>query len=94
MNVRKFFASSSRQALYLVRESMGPDALILSNHQVEGGVEILAMAQADMPPLAATTHVHRGKAADPPGHATGGVPYCGRRRSRHCSSRRGDEHPR
>ncbi|MBL8420077.1 MAG: flagellar biosynthesis protein FlhF [Dechloromonas sp.] len=67
MNVRKFFASSSRQALYLVRESMGPDALILSNHQVEGGVEILAMAQADMPPLAATTRVRRGKEEDPPG---------------------------
>lgn len=69
MNVRKFFASSSRQALYLVRESMGPDALILSNHQVEGGVEILAMAQADMPPLAATTHVRRDKAEDPPGRS-------------------------
>lgn len=54
MNVRKFFANTSRQALHLVRQGMGPDALILSNRAVEGGVEILAVAQGDLPPHAAT----------------------------------------
>ncbi len=49
MNVRKFFASTSRQALYLVRQGLGPDALILSNRPVEGGVEILAVAADEMP---------------------------------------------
>jgi flagellar biosynthesis protein FlhF len=53
MKVRKFFGNSSRLALQLVRRDLGPDALILSNRAVEGGVELLAVAHGDMPPLAA-----------------------------------------
>jgi len=53
MNVRKFSANTSRQALHLVRQGLGPDALILSNRAVEGGVEILAVAQGDLPAQAA-----------------------------------------
>jgi len=53
MNVRKFSASTSRQALQLVRQSLGPDALILSNRAIEGGVEILALAPEDLPQPAA-----------------------------------------
>src|SRR5689334_20622542 len=49
MNVRKFSAATSRQALQLVRQGLGPDALILSNRAVEGGVEILAVAQDELP---------------------------------------------
>ena len=55
MNVRKFVAGTSRQALHLVRQSLGSEALILSNRPVDGGVEILAVAQDDMPPIAAQT---------------------------------------
>lgn len=47
MNVKKYFAASSRQALAQVRSSLGPDALILSNRAVEGGVEIMAVAHGD-----------------------------------------------
>ncbi len=67
MNVKKFFAGSSRQALQLVRQGLGPDALILSNRAVEGGVEILAVAQGDLPPQAAVQAAPRArqdKAAD------------------------------
>lgn len=53
MNVRKFCASTSRQALQLVRQGLGPDALILSNRAVAGGVEILAVAQGELPQQAA-----------------------------------------
>jgi flagellar biosynthesis protein FlhF len=53
MNVRKFFAGTSRQALYQVRHGLGPDALILSNRAVEGGVEILAVSKDDLPALTA-----------------------------------------
>jgi len=53
MNVRRFVASTSRQALQLVRQGLGPDALILSNRAVEGGVEILAVASSEMAPFAA-----------------------------------------
>jgi len=53
MNVKKFFAGSSRQALAQVRQLLGPDALILSNRALDGGVEILAVAKDDLSPLAA-----------------------------------------
>ncbi len=52
MNVRKFFASTTRQALREVRQGLGPDALILANRPVEGGVEILAVGESEMPSLA------------------------------------------
>jgi flagellar biosynthesis protein FlhF len=47
MNVKKFTAPTSREALRKVRESLGPDAVILSNRQCDGGVEILALANDD-----------------------------------------------
>ena len=52
MNVRKFTASTSRGAWSLVREALGPDAVILSNRTVADGVEILALAGEDMASLA------------------------------------------
>ena len=47
MNVKKFTAASSRDALRKVREALGPDAVILSNRQTDGVVEILALANDD-----------------------------------------------
>ncbi|WP_151636360.1 flagellar biosynthesis protein FlhF [Noviherbaspirillum aerium] len=51
MNVRKFSASSSRDAWRQVREALGPDAVILSNRTINGMIEILAMAPEDMSSL-------------------------------------------
>jgi flagellar biosynthesis protein FlhF len=48
MNVRKFIATSAREALRKVKETLGPDAIILSNRGVPGGVEIMAVAARDM----------------------------------------------
>lgn len=42
MNIRRFNAKDSRSALALVREALGPDAVILSNRRVADGVEIVA----------------------------------------------------
>lgn len=53
MNVKKFSANSSREALRLVRDALGPDAVILSNRNLNGSVEILAIASDDMSSLAA-----------------------------------------
>jgi flagellar biosynthesis protein FlhF len=59
MVVRKFFAANTREALRLVREALGADALILANRAVAGGVEIMAVAEhevasvAGVPPSAA-----------------------------------------
>jgi flagellar biosynthesis protein FlhF len=52
MNVKKFTAPTSREALRKVRESLGPDAVILSNRQADGVVEILALANDDAASLA------------------------------------------
>ncbi|SHM50174.1 flagellar biosynthesis protein FlhF [Duganella sacchari] len=52
MNVKKFTAPTSREALRKVRESLGPDAVILSNRQSDGVVEILALANDDAASLA------------------------------------------
>lgn len=48
MNVRKFIAASARDALHKVKELLGPDAIILSNRAIPGGVEIMAVAARDM----------------------------------------------
>lgn len=51
MNVKRFCAPSSREALHKLRDAMGPDAVILSNRNVNGQVEILAMDDQDMAEL-------------------------------------------
>jgi flagellar biosynthesis protein FlhF len=42
MKIKRYFAPDIKQAMRLVREEMGPDAVIMSNRRVEGGVEIVA----------------------------------------------------
>jgi len=53
MNVKKFTAATSREALRKVRDALGPDAIILSNRASDGVVEILALANDDAASLAA-----------------------------------------
>ena len=53
MNVKKFSASNSRDALRKVRDALGPDAVILSNRSIDGGVEIMALANEDIAALVA-----------------------------------------
>ncbi|UCV15943.1 flagellar biosynthesis protein FlhF [Quatrionicoccus australiensis] len=48
MNVRKFIAANARDALRKVKETLGNDAIILSNRGIPGGVEIMAVAARDM----------------------------------------------
>ena len=47
MKVKRFFAPDMRQAIRLVREEQGPDAVILSNSKVDGGIEIIAAIDYD-----------------------------------------------
>ncbi|HEX7387877.1 MAG TPA: flagellar biosynthesis protein FlhF [Castellaniella sp.] len=49
MNISRFVGATSREALRQVRLALGPDALIISNKRVNGGVEILASDQTAMP---------------------------------------------
>ena len=41
--VRRFFATSSREAMRMIKEELGPHAVVLSNRTVPGGVEMLAL---------------------------------------------------
>lgn len=54
MIVKKFSAPTTREALRQVRDALGPDALILSNRPVPGGVEIMAVAEQDVAALTAS----------------------------------------
>ena len=42
MKIKRFVAKSMREAIRLVRDEQGPDAVILSNRRVPGGVEVVA----------------------------------------------------
>lgn len=54
MNVRKFIAATARDALHKVKELLGPDAIILSNRAIPGGVEIMAVAAGEMDKIVPT----------------------------------------
>lgn len=60
MSVKRFVAADMRRALELVRQEMGPDAIILSSRRVKQGVEILTslepVPQSDKP----SVHEHSG----------------------------------
>ncbi|VTU33246.1 flagellar biosynthesis protein FlhF [Variovorax sp. PBL-E5] len=45
---RKFVATTSREALRLVREALGAEAIVLTNRALPDGVEIVAMAHGDV----------------------------------------------
>jgi flagellar biosynthesis protein FlhF len=48
MNVKRFTARTSRDALNLVRQALGDDAVVLSTKPCADGVEVLAMAPESM----------------------------------------------
>ena len=48
MKIKRFFAPSVSEALSQVRESLGPEAIILSNRHVMNGFEILASLEDDL----------------------------------------------
>lgn len=44
MTVKRFVGATARECLRKVKEELGPDAIVVSNKAVEGGVEIVAMS--------------------------------------------------
>ncbi len=63
MNVRRFTARTSRDALVLVRQALGDDAVVLSTKPSVGGVEVLAMAPEGMKQI--ERMAAEGQAAEP-----------------------------
>ena len=47
MKIKKFVAPDIRRAIKMVRDEQGPDAVIISNKRVDGGVEIVAAIDYD-----------------------------------------------
>ena len=47
MKIKRFLAKNMREAIRLVREEQGPDAVILSNRRIDGGVEVVAAVDYD-----------------------------------------------
>ncbi|MBC3870139.1 flagellar biosynthesis protein FlhF [Undibacterium oligocarboniphilum] len=66
MNVRKFTANTSREALRMLREALGADAVILSNRNVNGKVEIMAMADETIHSIAPESHTASAYASESP----------------------------
>jgi flagellar biosynthesis protein FlhF len=44
MTVKRFFGETAREALRKVKAALGPEAIVISNKSVPGGVEIMAMS--------------------------------------------------
>ncbi len=51
MNVKRFIARTSRDALNLVRQALGDDAVVLSTRPCPEGVEVMAMASDSVPQI-------------------------------------------
>jgi len=47
MKIKRFFSNDMRSVIRKVRDELGPDAVILSNNKVNGGVEIVAAVDYD-----------------------------------------------
>ena len=84
MSVSRFFGSTSREAMRQVRLALGPDALIVSNRRVNGGVEILATdatASAEPTPAVVPMPEQQSAPAGMPSptmtSAPSGAPYAG-----------------
>jgi flagellar biosynthesis protein FlhF len=68
MNVKRFTARTSRDALTLVRQAFGEDAVVLSTKPCPEGVEVLAMAPESVQQierLSASSIAARTAAAQP-----------------------------
>jgi flagellar biosynthesis protein FlhF len=60
MGPQKFIAANTAEALQLIRNEMGPDAMVLSTKDTSQGVEIIAITSQDLSNLSA-----RSEALDP-----------------------------
>ena len=66
MSIKRFFAKTTRDALHMVRDALGPDGVILSNRAVDGGIEILALGPDDVTALMPPSVEHAGGSVSPP----------------------------
>ena len=56
MNIQRFIAPTSREALDKARAVFGENTLILSNRPTANGVEVMATSEDDHQPWSARSH--------------------------------------
>lgn len=72
MKIKRYFGPDAREAMRLVREDQGPNAVILANRSVNGGVEIIVAEDYDENSFAASESLFDavapciGQNAEPP----------------------------
>ncbi len=65
MIVKKFYAETSREALRLVRQSLGDEAMILGNRKTANGVEVMAVAESEVKTVTVTAGGRAVRKQDP-----------------------------
>jgi len=66
MKIKRFFAPDVRQAMRMVKEELGEDAVILSNKRVNGGVEIISAIDYDENMLTQEAELHQPQSRPQP----------------------------
>lgn len=74
MSVRRFFAETARDALRQVKEQLGPDAIVVSNRAVSGGIEITAMSAESLDALSHQATADAAAVARPARAVANGAP--------------------
>ncbi len=67
MKISRFFGVNSREVMRQVRQVLGPDALIVSNRSVDGGVEVLATVDGAFEDAASETPQREAAGVAAPG---------------------------
>ena len=62
MGPQKFIAANTAEALKLIREHLGPDAMVLSTKDTHEGVEIVAITSEDLSHLSSRSEIESGDA--------------------------------
>ncbi len=65
MKMKRFFGPDMRSVIQQVRDSQGPDAVILSNRRVEGGIEVVAAIDYDEDAFAQAAQHDASRASQP-----------------------------
>ncbi|MHB9051711.1 MAG: flagellar biosynthesis protein FlhF, partial [Thiomonas delicata] len=64
MKIKRYTGTSTREVLARIRNDLGPDAVILSNREIVGGVELMAAVDFD------ASHLQAEPAAEEPAMAS------------------------
>ena len=74
MKISRFYGANTRDVMRQVREALGPDALIVSNRSVEGGIEVLATVDGAFDDTPAQTPPQESPGQARPAHAQPSYP--------------------